>query len=151
MPANLTRAVLAITLFKCVFWGLYQLQPPLLVPLPEGLVQYMSLAMALKGENKQRHSEGETWLLCFISHCLRPLVPALSEMTSFPLMRHIFRQDDILMCDVWSMMWSRSLLVPTLEPVADTFHYSTKTNSLCGIGRGLGGFFLHLLNVNITF
>ncbi len=134
---ELTQAVLAINLLKCAYLDFYQLPPLFFIrshfPLsntkdvnPEGTVAGHGLKRL-----KQTHSSSFRWwdmtssffltiFSYFLSHWLTPLVPALSEMTSFLLkMRDVFRQDgsltSVCSCLVFTL-WSWLPVIPTPKP-----------------------------------
>lgn len=142
---KLTQAVLAINLSKCAYLDFYQLPPLFFMhsyfPLsntkdvnPEGTVAGYGLKRL-----KQTQSSSFRWwdmtscffstiFSYFLSHWLSPLVPALSEMTSFLLkMRDIFRQDGSLMSEVCL----QSPCVHSVELVAGRSHAKTSHKEGC--------------------
>lgn len=125
---ELTQAVLAINLLKCAYLDFHQLPPLFFMHsyFPLSNTKDVNPEATVAGHDlkrlKQTHSSSLRWwdmtscffltiFSYFLSHWLAPLVPALSEMTSFLLkMRDIFRQDGSLMSDV-------CLQSPCLHPV----------------------------------
>lgn len=144
IAAELTQAVLAINLLKCACLDFYQLPPLVFMHsyFPLSNTKNLNQEGTVAGHGlkwlKQTHSSSFRWWYMtrffltvfsnFLSHRLAPLLPALTEMTSFLLkMRDVFRQDGSLMSDVCL----QSTCLHPVELVAGLSHAKTSPKERC--------------------